>query len=1573
MFTTHTKKRRWLAALLVLAMMIGMLPASATTAQAAEPEEVPLGTVALRPEGITIDLFDYWSKQLPNDPDGGGNMVNDSDERHNLGINKDHYLKFGQGMRQVEPSEKDNAEQNASEVETASKQGEINKWTNGARPMAGIVNNTLDSNGYPTLAYTEYNSQSLGYLFDSSYGEGKTAYSNVGGLLRQDKNGYYYYNSATNFAEFHKSKNEEKNVFTVYNQSAVTGVGTRDTGMFFPFNTKKQVFGNSLKSTADVLNHYFGLHMTTSFQQTKDGVSPSDRGTPVTFSFSGDDDVWIFIDDVLVADLGGIHDACAVEINFATGAIYVYKDNNKNGTFDAEEPRYNDGTATLRSMFTSADREGGVAWNNDTFADESYHTLDFFYLERGNADSNMRMKYNLKTVPESDLVKVDQDGDPVANAEFKLYETDSTYTDTTNSDRSLVATGTTDADGVFTFKKTDGDVLSLSQLDSSKRYLLVETKVPKGHRIGTEPIKLYVKSAGGKNLLLSDNEWDTGAYAMPKVRVSALTNGSGEIQGYNVNDGLIVAAVFKGDDVQYGQTELKGLRLVYGDPVKGWNMAEGASAAAQLKNAASAMNNTDMQGIYAFALDSSGAYSADIENLPGDINKYSWMVNATNATKEGTAEYMGAYFFVEDVDSIDQIAGVNESKIHLLTSDDFDRDFSVRLYAPNIENRLLVQKVATGTTETLDGVTFKLYAKDNVEVDQDGNYTQLPGDPLDVATLPTNGKTGTVKVDESAQVEGALAFYGIPEGEYYLVETQGTADYNINKTAIPVVVDESGVHVNAGDADDDVAVRLGVGKLVKSMVQFAVDDGIDATLHDINAELQSATEYKGVNTVWEPAAPAERLQLSYSQDADILEYGPTTDGDPVTLSYDSGWGRLNITQNLKEVNGTPSPDPKQELDGQSLNNLFSGTAMVVVGNDLKAPGDLSITKKVVNGTSADKEKAFTVQLTLGADGLHDGQVVNADTKEPVSFENGKATLAIKDSETINLDVPNGVTLTVEETGADQAFTVGYALNDQAQNSPVEVTVNENDQNKITITNTRNQGTSATLDGATNLKVTKKVEGGDWPENENFKFEITSETKNAPMPVQTTIEIAKPANDTNTNSAAFGDITFDKEDTYVYKIKEIVGTNEELIYDTHEMTVTVTVAPDENGALVASASTEGDATFTNIIKGSAAVLDGSSALKVTKKVTNGAWPADEKFAFKLTAVTDGAPMPANDTIEIAKPADGSKTNSAAFGNITFESEGTYVYKIAEVAGNNNDIIYDTHEVTVTVEVAEDETTGDLVATATTEGNTTFTNKIKHDAPPIIDDDDEEDKPDPDTPALDKVNHFLYVEGYPEDYRTGEYSDNEDLWPVKPQGNITRAEVATIFYRLLKDEVREEIETDVNSFPDVNEDDWFNVTVSSLANMGAISGYEDGTFRPNEPISRAELAAMAVRFYDTFEAKYEEGTFLDVDGDEWYADAIAAAEELGIIGGYPDGTVRPNNNITRAETCAIVNRVLERRPHDEHLGDVDEMRTWPDNQPGAWYYADMQEATNGHYYKWIDIDGIDFEEWTEVDKDYDWTKR
>ena len=255
----------------------------------------------------------------------------------------------------------------------------------------------------------------------------------------------------------------------------------------------------------------------------------------------------------------------------------------------------------------------------------------------------------------------------------------------------------------------------------------------------------------------------------------------------------------------------------------------------------------------------------------------------------------------------------------------------------------------------------------------------------------------------------------------------------------------------------------------------------------------------------------------------------------------------------------------------------------------------------------------------------------------------------------------------------------------------------------------------------------------------------------------------------------------------------------------------------------------------------------------------------------------------------------------------------------------------------------------------------------------DDDPAEDPDEPDTPDdLNTVDHFSYVVGYPEDYRTGEPTDNEDLWPVKPQGDITRAEVATIFYRLLKADVRDENTTDVSDFSDVSSSDWYGTTVATLADMDIVEGYKDGTFRPNAPITRAEFAAIATRFFEKTGATYEPDTFTDVTGDEWFAGAIMDAVNLGLIGGYEDGTVRPNNNITRAEACAIVNRTLGRVPDADHLLPADEMKTWPDNPETAWYYADMQEATNGHEYEWITDDGSRVEDWTDL-LDRDWTSR
>ena len=246
-------------------------------------------------------------------------------------------------------------------------------------------------------------------------------------------------------------------------------------------------------------------------------------------------------------------------------------------------------------------------------------------------------------------------------------------------------------------------------------------------------------------------------------------------------------------------------------------------------------------------------------------------------------------------------------------------------------------------------------------------------------------------------------------------------------------------------------------------------------------------------------------------------------------------------------------------------------------------------------------------------------------------------------------------------------------------------------------------------------------------------------------------------------------------------------------------------------------------------------------------------------------------------------------------------------------------------------------------------------------------------DPDTPDLNTEDHFSYIVGYPEDYRTGEATDDESLWPVKPQGNITRAEVATIFYRLLTDEARTENWTRDNDYTDVAADSWYNTPVSTLGAMGIVRGYEDGSFRPDAPITRAEFAAIAVRFFENDNVNYEEGLFTDIAGSEWFADAVAAAQEHGIVGGYPDGSFQPNKAITRAEATSIVNRTVDRIPDKDHLLPDDQMRVWPDNSdPDIWYYADMQEATSGHEYDWVldDNDEPLCEQWTGDLPEVDW---
>ena len=226
------------------------------------------------------------------------------------------------------------------------------------------------------------------------------------------------------------------------------------------------------------------------------------------------------------------------------------------------------------------------------------------------------------------------------------------------------------------------------------------------------------------------------------------------------------------------------------------------------------------------------------------------------------------------------------------------------------------------------------------------------------------------------------------------------------------------------------------------------------------------------------------------------------------------------------------------------------------------------------------------------------------------------------------------------------------------------------------------------------------------------------------------------------------------------------------------------------------------------------------------------------------------------------------------------------------------------------------------------------------------------PDDDALGLNTTDHFAYIVGY----GNGE---------VRPQNNITRAEVATIFFRLLTDDVRDENLTKTNRYSDVAATSWYNTAVSTLSSMGIITGYPDGTFHPNAAITRAEFAAIAARFDN--DGDKTAAKFSDI-ATHWAKDEISIAYNNGWITGYPDGTFGPQRDITRAETMTLVNRVLNRQPETED-DLLPNMTVWTDNaNPKAWYYLAVQEATNSHYYEFKT--NSQYEKWTELRETRDW---
>ena len=315
--------------------------------------------------------------------------------------------------------------------------------------------------------------------------------------------------------------------------------------------------------------------------------------------------------------------------------------------------------------------------------------------------------------------------------------------------------------------------------------------------------------------------------------------------------------------------------------------------------------------------------------------------------------------------------------------------------------------------------------------------------------------------------------------------------------------------------------------------------------------------------------------------------------------------------------------------------------------------------------------------------------------------------------------------------------------------------------------------------------------------------------------------------------------------------------------------------------------------------------------------------------------------------------GGRKDFTGFEQLTYTAAGTYYYTIGETDNNTRYMRYDSSLYTLTVVVIEGrdglavsdvyytDDAGKVSRSFPIAFNNTYDRKT---GTVVI----------PTTPSqLNTDDHYAYVIGYPDG-------------SVHPNGEITRAEVATIFFRLLRDDVRSANFTTYNAYTDVSADKWYNNPISTMSRLGIIKGYPDGTFRPNDPITRAEFAAIAARFDEHKAAKL--ASFTDIYG-HWAVSEISLAYENGWIKGYNDGTFRPNRNITRAEAMALINRVLNRAP--EKPSDLlNNMNKWTDNlDTTKWYYLDVQEATNSHDYT---RKTNNYEMWKKMLTDPNWAK-
>lgn len=1132
------------------------------------------------PSGTTINLFDYWVN-----PDDHLSVSGSG------GVNAGHKFQFNDGKGD----------------------GPLNQWTGGTSPRPGIVNNTL-SDGYPKLSEA-LGDESLRYLFDSSAQTGKTSHFGVTGLLKV-QGGYYVYDSSENYAAY----NADKNAFDIYGTWGIDKVGdSSHQGQFFPFDAADKVFkeengqlvqtgikadntGDSRYNGGKPVNHHFGLSMSTRFVQPKGGLT--NNNNDMTFEFAGDDDVWVFIDDVLVGDIGGIHNRASLSINFHTGDIKV--NDNYNGT--------------LKSKYQEAGKAGDTSWEGNTFADDTNHTLKFFYLERGATDSNMELKFNLVTVPESDIIKFDQDGKFVQSAEFALYKTDENFTDTTNDKNALLGSGTTDEAGHLTLTNDDDNgVINFDDLynknHGNKYYLLKETRVPEGYRSsltatgGSMQLEYVPASAenGAGGVIINRGGmdadsvvWKTGAFAGAKETITAPVNVykadddlTKSDETVNLKSGILFAVVLKRD--KSANADIKNQNNWYavsGDPSTGmgYTLAEKPSKAGAIEAA--------KKDLHAFTLNTSGQYQVEIQNLPGDISKYYYLLSG-DARKD--AEYTVAIYHTTE----SSIANAKpENTVHVYSDGiadgtNFKRQFATCLLVTNIQNRLFVQKTDT-EGKPVDGAKFALYTSRQVTTDANGKVV-LKGEQTPYDTL-TTGSVGNPVPLEGAGIFPNTSAGNRPlvNGTYFLKEVSAPKGFLLNDTLTKVIVDDYGVHADAGTDDDGVSTFVGPGALMKSLGQFGAEGDIDNTLTWIKGQRQTSdgTLDGNDNLSWNNDAKGgeDEVHLKYGANGRVYQYGPTEEGKPYRLETETGWIRMGITQDVP--GDANAKGARANLDDMNLNALFTGATCVRVANEREA--SLEVTKKVAlpDGLTGNKDAEFTFKFTVpttagktykAAVFENAGTASEKQVGKMFDLENGREQTITADQtirvyglaegdqyavqELTDTDkMPAGFTLTKREQGGNALSGEDDSISGTIAKQNANGTLAE--ANKLVFTNTYSVKPPVTLTNA--FWAQKVLRGRDWKDGDSFKIYLRAD-KGTPMPasakdapVSGMKQVVKTVK--NGDKFDFGNIEYAKPGTYTYLIAEATPSQNDASwlpgfgYSSASYRVTVTVKDSGDGTL-----------------------------------------------------------------------------------------------------------------------------------------------------------------------------------------------------------------------------------------------------------------------------------------------------------------------------------------------------------------------------------------------------------------------